>query len=89
MEQNPAGPVVAIYIGSDGQIVGSEQLSGATRSYDNQLTLVPRPGDETEVLQVEVRVSKRTIEDGRADRELNFVTARVCYDRFGNRIPCF
>lgn len=87
MSQTISNAVVAIYIDSKGEIVATERIEGSRSIGVNQLDDHPPPSDATEIISVDVRVGYSVIAEGGA-RCYNYVKRRVCYDRFGNRIPC-
>jgi hypothetical protein len=88
MSDTTRNAVVAIYIGSNGEIVASERIENERAIAENQLSTPPGPSDETEFLEVEVSVALALVSEGGGKRNRNYVMQRVCYDRFGRRVPC-
>ena len=80
--------VVALYIGADGSLLASEKISGARTIESNQLEGLAPPSDATEIIACEISVGYR-MRDAGCGRDLKYVLTRICYDRFGNRVPCF
>ena len=80
---------LAIYIGKNGEIVGSESIDGSKDVANNTLQDPPRSGEETEILYVEVRVETRApSRDGCCGTARKLRILGTCYDRFGKPYKC-
>jgi hypothetical protein len=80
---------LAIYIGKNGEILGSESINGSREVANNTLLDPPRRGEETEILQVEVSVeTKSPSRDGCCGNTLKLTMRRTCYDKFGRPYIC-
>lgn len=80
---------LAIYIGQNGEIIGSESINGPKDVANNTLLDAPRSGEETEILQVEVQVETRVpSRDGCCGKALKMTARRMCYDKFGRPYVC-
>ena len=80
--------VVAIYINKDGKVVASEQIEGSRSIVENQLESLPAPSDATEIIECEVTVGFKVLNGDCGARTANYMAMRICYDRFGRRVPC-
>jgi hypothetical protein len=80
--------IVAIYIGDDGSVLASEKLSGDRTIENNQLEGPALPSDATEIIACEISAALKVRGDG-CGQTLNYIVRRVCYDKFGNLVPCF
>lgn len=81
---------LAIYISKDGEIIGSESINGDKEVANNTLYDPPRRGEETEILQVEVRVETRLAgSTGCCGNVLKMMARRICYDKMGRPYVCF
>lgn len=81
--------VIALYVSDDGDIVASERVEGQRVIADNLLRTHPTRGDQTEILKVEISVDSQVVANGCCAGSTKYVMLRVCYDKFGNRYPCF
>lgn len=81
---------LAIYISKEGEIIGSESINGSREVANNTLWDAPRRGEETEILQVEVRVETLQVgNNGCCGNALRMMARRICYDRMGRPYVCF
>ncbi|HSO93363.1 MAG TPA: hypothetical protein VLS53_02695 [Candidatus Dormibacteraeota bacterium] len=79
--------VVAVYISKEGKILATEQIEGGRTIGVNQLDSLPRSSDATEIIECEITVGYKVV-SGDCSRSYNYMAQRVCYDKFGRRIPC-
>jgi hypothetical protein len=83
---------LAVYISKTGRIVAAESINGSREIQNNQLDL-PCLSDlsgVSDILKVDVRVDliKRSEPEVRGGCG-EFSELRVCYDKSGNRVPCY
>ena len=79
--------VVAVYISKDGKILATEQIEGSRTIGANQLDSLPTSSDATEIIECEITVGFKVL-TGDCARSYNYMAQRVCYDKFGRRVPC-
>ena len=63
-------------------------MSGPRTIESNQLDGRAPASDATEIIACEISAVLKARDD-RCDQNLNYTVKRICYDKFGNRVPCF